>query len=217
MRSAFDSRVDAVNEHALRADDERVARDGELLLRRAERQLDVDGVAGREQALDGGRLHEHFEGLRTRVARGHDRAHGRREGTPVGRDVHDVARADGAHVAQRHEEADLQLVGIDDPRDDLAACDFLADALDPLGHDAREGRAQVGARELLVGLGDERARDVEIRGREVAGRLRLVDLHARHRGARRAQALDLALEALQVHLRAGGARGLLGAGEPAGR
>ena len=78
-----------------------------------------------------------------------------------------------------------------------------------------KGARRSRARELLVGLREQaraRRRDPRPRGRgwPAPGRSCKRDT-AR---ARRAQALDLALEALQVHLRAGRARGLFGAGEP---
>jgi hypothetical protein len=68
-------------------------------------------------------------------------------------------------MAQRHEQADLELVGIDQPCDDLAR-DFLADALPALGTTPAKGRVQLRVRELLVGLRERGARHVEIRGRD---------------------------------------------------
>ena len=68
-------------------------------------------------------------------------------------------------------------------------------------------------RQLVVRLREQRTRHLQVRFREVAVRLRLVDVEARNGVARRAQARDFALERDQVDFGPLDPRGLLGAGE----
>jgi hypothetical protein len=102
-------------------------------------------------------------------------------------------------VTQRHEQPDLELVGVHEPRDDVAARNLLAGAAHAIGHDTVERRRDARPHELLVRLREQRLRDVEIGRGQIAIRLRLVDGEPRHRSARRAQPIELALERLQVH------------------
>jgi hypothetical protein len=55
-----------------------------------------------------------------------DAADSRRETAAINGDLDHVTRLDRPHVAQRHEQTDLERVGIDQARHDLAARDFLA-------------------------------------------------------------------------------------------
>ena len=114
-------------------------------------------------------------------------------------------------MAQRHEQSDLELVGVHQPRDDLATRHLLSRAAHPIGNDAGERRRDARARELFVGLREQRTRYFEIGGGEIAVGLRLVDVEARDRRAGRTQPLELALEALQVDARAVHPRRLFGA------
>ena len=131
----------------------------------------------------------------------------------VGGDVDDVARLYRPHVPQRHEQPDLELIGIHEPRDDVAARQFLAGAPHAVRHDTVKRRRDPRTRKLVVGLRKQGSRHLEIGCREVAVRLRLVDVEARHGRPRGAQPLELAVEARQVDAGTLDPRRLLGACE----
>ena len=97
---------------------------------------------------------------------------------PVRDHVDHVAGLYRAHVAQGHEQPDLEFVGVHDSRDDLAARHFLTDAPHAIGHHAVERSRQARARQLIVGLRQRRAGDLQVGLGEVTVRLRLVDVEA---------------------------------------
>jgi hypothetical protein len=131
----------------------------------------------------------------------------------IGGHVDDMPRPDRAHVAQRHEQPDLELVGIHEAGDDFAACNLLSRATDTVGDDAGEGCRQPGTCQLVVRLSEQRPCHLQVRGRQIPVRLRLVDREPRHGTTRGTQPLELAVEAGEIHARALHAGGLLGPGQ----
>jgi hypothetical protein len=112
-------------------------------------------------------------------------------------------------VPQRYEQADLELVRIDEPRNDLAPRNLLARPTDAIGDHAGERCCNPGALQLLVGLREQCPGHVEVSPREVTIGLRLVHVEARHGGARGLQSGEFPVQALEVHPGARDARGLL--------
>src|SRR5581483_9713969 len=107
------------------------------------------------------------------------------------------------------EKAHFQMIRIRDASDDVAARDLFTFALEAIGNHPLERRAQLGPADALFGLPERRARNFEVRFRQVARILGLIQLHLAHRVAGSRESFEFALSGLERELAARHARRLL--------
>ncbi len=161
--------------------DERIARHREHVCPGPNRHTDADqlshgpGGRGRRRQIDA-----RLEGLRSNIARRHERANGPVKGSVPGKHADRVAYDCARQMLERDERPNLHVRDVGQPRKRLAASDILAAAMRTAGHDAGKRGAYHCAPDLVVDLSDSHARDVCIADCEIPVGLGLFEFELGH-------------------------------------